>query len=454
MTRSAWMLAVVLWVGAGLRPVSAGTELDDALRALSFAKEPKARLELVAKLAAHDTDRVVATLARLARQDDSAAVRAAAVTALGRSKNGKADKLLQGVLKHGGPLGVRRATAVALGTRPDGVDAILDVVDAKTALRLQRAVAVDALGFLRDHKSFVMLQRHATDAKSPYRIEALRALARRDDRKKERLTTYVRLLTTARDRETTMTLLDAAEGFAHPTMRPAARRLAESLEPAVKEAAEHLLHCIREASARPAAPPADVGEGHRYAKPHPDLPPVETPPPDPGPRGRLDLVYMLDVTGSAFQNLPRLRARILREFELLEDVGTSVRVGIIAYRSRRERRRAEDVLPLTFDGDRLRAFLEKIDPGGVDDRGAAIGKALHEALDTMPWRHHARRRVMLFADTGLGDPREANRVVSIHFRTDKTRTRVAYVLRTRTVVPDELERLAHLGGSRYVELLR
>lgn len=152
-------------------------------------------------------------------------------------------------------------------------------------------------------------------------------------------------------------------------------------------------------------------------------------------------------------NLPRLRRRIEKEVQQIMEFGGSVRVGIVAYRGRRALKEAGDVLPLTFDAKKIRTYLQALKTGGVDDRGAAIAEALHDALDRMDWRATAKRRVKVFADTGAHEPKRALANVSIHFRADRTRTSVAYILRTRTVVPPELAALARAGGTGTVELL-
>jgi hypothetical protein len=72
----------------------------------------------------------------------------------------------------------------------------------------------------------------------------------------------------------------------------------------------------------------------------------------------------------------------------------------------------------------------------------------------MPWRWDARREVALLADTGCDDAAAAGRTVSLHHRSDGTRTRVAYVLRTRGRMPTEYDDLARLGGTGVPEAIR
>ena len=53
---------------------------------------------------------------------------------------------------------------------------------------------------------------------------------------------------------------------------------------------------------------------------------------EPPVRGRYDMVYLLDATGSTGATLPMLRRKILDQLVLLGHLGSSVRVGVIAFR--------------------------------------------------------------------------------------------------------------------------
>jgi hypothetical protein len=161
-------------------------------------------------------------------------------------------------------------------------------------------------------------------------------------------------------------------------------------------------------------------------------------------------VYVVDVTGSTGATLPGLKRRILDEAALIFRLGGSHRIGVVAYRDGSvgpDGPPRLEVLSPTPSLARLAEFLEALGARGVDERGAAVAGALREALDRTPWRWEARREVHLFADTKCDDPRAAAAVVGIHYRADATRTRVAYVLRTRSRIPPEFEELARAGGG-------
>lgn len=455
---SALLLALALLLTGPAARSAAGADADAALRALAATKDEQERVAHIRRLAKIDGAQIVATLARLARSDPSTAVRIAAVTAVGTSRASKAESLLLQVLLYGGPLPLREATAKALRTRPGGGAAAVALLRRRSVTRLGQGLVIAALGYLRDPKSLSVLTTFATYRASPLRGEAIRALGRRRDEQGERLRTLVGLLRDDRDSEVLLSALEAAEGLPNPVLLPLAKRLSSAGTNAVRAAAKHLLRHIEEqrkvTDAKAAAQPDSAGkkEEDRYARPEPT--PDKTPPPPPGPRKRFDLVYLLDVTGSAHDSLPRVCARILREARRTKAPDSSVRVGVIAYRGQRSARRAVQILPLTYDLARLPAFLGELRASGSDDRGAAIGTALHRALDQMDWRRRAHRRVYLFADAGISNARRAKAVVDLHYRTDGTHTHVAYYLRTRSKVPPELAALARLGGTTRVQQIR
>ena len=426
----------------------AGSDLEKTLAALARSDDAQERLAQVARLVSIQGTRAAGALARLVHHDPAIEVRLGAARALGiiKAKNAL-DLLVEGV-QTGGPLRVRTTLAKALRRHKGATQALLARLKSKRTTLLERGLVLRALGVFDDDETREVLQSRAT-SKQPYlRGEAIRALVMRSDVKPGPF--LVELLEKNQDADTLVTAIEAAEPVAGPDMRPALKRLETFLDPAIQEAATHLLERIRIAEAlakakaeKPAPEPKD-----RYHDPKGE--PGDGPNAEPVSRGRYDRVYVLDATGSTSTMMPFLRLRILREMDLLTEVGSSVRVGIIAYRGGRnaqQRARGLDILPLTFDLGRVRTFMGGLRPKGVDNRGASVATALHEALDRMGWRPGARRMVKLIADSGIDDRKAACATVAIHYRADRTRTHVAYLLRTRSKVPPELTDLARHGGT-------
>jgi hypothetical protein len=277
------------------------------------------------------------------------------------------------------------------------------------------------------------------------RGEALRALRSRPAARGRLVERLGKILRRSRGKESLLQALDLLEDLEDLAMLPLVERLGTFLEPEVRVAAGHLEEKLKHLAAVQRARRA-VLEGYGAPKP----------PSEPPARARFDLVFAVDVTGSTVVVLPDLKARIRREVELLERLGCSVRVGIVGYRFWKDislKTPRAEVLPLTHDRERVEAFLAALKSRGPDSQGDDVANGLTQALARMGWRWNAHRSVALLADSPCHDPLGAKLVTAVHFRADRTRTRVLYVLRTRRSVPEEIRELARLGGTGLVELL-
>ncbi len=445
-------------------PASAGADLKKIQAALAGEENPQRRLAQVVRLADHGGAPAARLLAHLVEHDADVDVRAAAARALGRIKADNATTLLTARLVEGGPRQVREGIRQGLARRSDGRTQVLELLRDDRTAESDRLLLVAALQAFQDDASLQALFESLGSERSAVRGAALAAIAARSDHVARRVAQLGLRLSKARDEEQIMQLLDVCDAVLHATMRPAIQRHASSLEPAVRDAAEHLLReldrrKVRAAARKPKVDPAPGDPDSRYAKPKSRDDDKDEPqePPPATPRNRFDIVYAIDATGSAHPNLPGLRARIKQEMALLLQSGVSLRIGIIVYRggrTARERRASLEILSPTFDARAVHAFLEEIQARGVDDRGAAVAPALHQALDRTPWRWAATRVVQILADSDVDDRRRAARTVRMHFQADRTRTRVAYVLRTRTRVPPAFGELARLGGTGVAELIK
>jgi hypothetical protein len=453
----------VLLVTPGVGSVAAGPELDKVLSALGRAKDPKERLRHVRQLVALRGPRAASALARLVRSDPSVKVRVGAARALGLIQAENALELLLAQVRRGGVRAVRAAVGDAARRRPGSAKAMLKLLAQRGLPRLERGLVLRALGAFDDESTKESLRYALVDPDLFLRGEAARAVIQRARDLSARRAVLTKLLTTGRELDTLMPALDAASGALHPVMRPALARLRTFLDPPIKEAAEHLLDTLDawalegfepgKAGKPGAKDPDDRYGGGEGDPPTPPGYPTHVPP----TRAAIDMVFVLDATGSTGAVLPSIKERVLHEMDLLRRVSGGLRVGVVIYRGGRGReiaRRGFEVLPLTYDADLARDYVRAIEHGGVDDRGRLVGRALQEALDKFGWRWHATRTVQLYADTGCGDLDLAREVVATHYRADRTRTRIAYVLRTRSRMPEEYADLARLGGSGAPEAIK
>lgn len=119
------------------------------------------------------------------------------------------------------------------------------------------------------------------------------------------------------------------------------------------------------------------------------------------PRARLDLVFMIDATGSMGDEIDKLKATlrsIVAEVSALPS-RPDLCLGLVAYRDRGDAflLRSHD---LTHDvGGFLRDALYPLHAGGGGDYPEAMNEALHETVHRISWRGDgATRLVVLLAD--------------------------------------------------------
>jgi len=141
-------------------------------------------------------------------------------------------------------------------------------------------------------------------------------------------------------------------------------------------------------------------------------PPVPTPsPPSPLPPppnakkpgiaiAALDLVLVMDTTGSMRDELEDVQASLLGTIRVLSKLTGSLRVGFVAYRDR-----GEAYVVRTFplrsvtgnQADDIVRFVRDIRTGGGGDDPEAVDEALAAAV-AMPWRSDAAGRIILIGD--------------------------------------------------------
>jgi len=451
--------AILLVLSAATRAVEAKDDLRSIRHVLKTNRDPKVRIAQIPKLVGIGTDDAAALLGFLVRHDRTLAVRIGAAEGLGRVNAPSAAGILIEQLLRGGPRVLREALSKSLGRAPGAGRLVLKALVDSGPGRLEQALLLDAMGALRDDSTHDRLGHYRVEADPTLRHASLRALAQRKDAVAERTTLLGRLLIQTQDLEYLRELLDVLEPALHGSMRPALKRLRLHAEADIAEAARMLHGHVPDHVPNPPQPlQQPVKPEGRYAKPGPPFrPTLEVPPPRPPKGRREDLVVAFDATGSARLLLPHVIRWVEREMSQFESSNASTRVGVIVFRGgrgRAARLKGIDVLPLTFDFDRVRDFLAEVEVHGTDDRGAAITEALRQGLDLMNWRWTATRRLRLFVDSDVDDLQESLRRIGDHYQADRTRTAITYFLRTRTHVPENLEVLARAGGHGGVDPLK
>lgn len=114
----------------------------------------------------------------------------------------------------------------------------------------------------------------------------------------------------------------------------------------------------------------------------------------------LDLVLVMDTTGSMRDELEDVQASLLGTLKLLSRLTGSLRVGFVAYKDR-----GEEYVVRTFplrpvarnQATEIVRFVQDIRAGGGGDDPEAVDEALAAAI-AMPWRSDAAGRIILIGD--------------------------------------------------------
>jgi uncharacterized protein YegL len=114
----------------------------------------------------------------------------------------------------------------------------------------------------------------------------------------------------------------------------------------------------------------------------------------------LDLVLVMDTTGSMRREIEELKANLDSLVRLLRALTASLRVGFVAYRDLGDAYLTRD-LPLTPMDEagyqRLHAFIATLDASGGGDREEAVHLALEKAV-AQPWAEGAHGYIILVGD--------------------------------------------------------
>ncbi|MFT3663695.1 vWA domain-containing protein [Piscinibacter sp.] len=120
---------------------------------------------------------------------------------------------------------------------------------------------------------------------------------------------------------------------------------------------------------------------------------------NPAQRARLDLVFLVDATGSMGDEIAKLKASMRAMAQQIAQLPGQPDIcwGLVAYRDR-----GDAFLTRTHDfTDDLAAFqgvLARVQAGGGGDTPEALNEALHETVHRLSWRADAARMVVLVAD--------------------------------------------------------
>lgn len=179
------------------------------------------------------------------------------------------------------------------------------------------------------------------------------------------------------------------------------------------------------------------------------------------PAAGLDLVFVLDNSGSMRQNDPQFLTRaVVSEFIAAENLPKDMRVGVVVFGDR-----ADLVMPLSplnelTNRQRLKASLERLDYSAkLTDTAAAIERALYEL--SHDGRADAERAIVLMTDgiIDLGDrAKDAERkrwvTTELADASARARTRIFGVAFTDTADFQLIQSLGQRTGGDYYRILK
>lgn len=132
--------------------------------------------------------------------------------------------------------------------------------------------------------------------------------------------------------------------------------------------------------------------------------PVPAAPPPPARKktfliGNLDLVFVMDTTGSMRDELADVQANLEGLVRVLSRLTPSLRVGFVAYKDRGEEYLTR-VFPLgsaQASGAEMLRFVQSLGAGGGGDDPEPVDEALAQAV-AFPWRTDAKGRIVVIGD--------------------------------------------------------
>jgi hypothetical protein len=169
----------------------------------------------------------------------------------------------------------------------------------------------------------------------------------------------------------------------------------------------------------------------------------------------LDLVFVMDTTGSMRHELADLQANLIGIIRILSRLASSLRVGFVAYKDR-----GEDYLTREYPLERMNDahtaelvnFVNGLRADGGGDDPEAVDEALKAAL-AMPWRADAQGRIIVIGDAPVHAQRLAQTLaLAEQFRRSSPgpqapRTVSAIITGDSPAFRPFFERLAAAGGG-------
>lgn len=172
----------------------------------------------------------------------------------------------------------------------------------------------------------------------------------------------------------------------------------------------------------------------------------------------LDLVFVMDTTGSMGEEIQDVQTNLLGIVRVLQRLSPSLQVGFVAFKDRgfayvTATYPLQDMSPGSLRD--AQAFVNRLGAAGGGDYPEAVTQALHVAVN-MPWREDAKGRIVVVGDAPAHTRnwgRAFNLATAFRLSLDSpaVERRVSTVFSgSRTPGAEFYERLAQAGGGDFV----
>lgn len=116
------------------------------------------------------------------------------------------------------------------------------------------------------------------------------------------------------------------------------------------------------------------------------------------PEGPVDVVFVVDTTGSMHDDIGAVKRDMRRILEHLRESNPDYRIGVVAYRDIKDDFLTRTFLILAADERRIETAISAITVDGGGDWPEHVYAGINTALDNQPWRPNVSQHIILMGD--------------------------------------------------------
>jgi hypothetical protein len=169
----------------------------------------------------------------------------------------------------------------------------------------------------------------------------------------------------------------------------------------------------------------------------------------------LDLVFVIDTTGSMRHEIADMQANLIGVINILNRLSSSLRIGVVAYKDRGASYLTRDFPLQPMEGaqvGQILNFVRGLEASGGGDDPEPVELALKDAVD-MAWRANAQGRIVVIGDA-LSRNRQAALDLVTRFKNSTQRAELPRAVSTiyaggESASARFFEQIALAGGGEY-----